>query len=68
MIAVTVILGYRQTESLVDFLIKFSFYYLFCGVFGLWTFSEFFFHKKLHGEVNLDPEAEADPDVLQKLF
>ena len=68
-IAIAMIVGaYIYSNSVEDFIKHFIIYWLGgCGL--MWTYTEYYFHRHaLHGEVHLDPTAEADGEHNALMF
>lgn len=61
-------MSWLSSPSAYDFAFNMSVYFS-SGVAIFWTAIEYYFHRiVLHGELNLDPNAEADPDQLARIF
>lgn len=67
-LCVFLFMSWVTAPSTWDFAFNMAVYFS-SGVVILWTGIEYYFHRiVLHGELNLDPNAEADPDQLAKIF
>lgn len=63
-----ILLAWASAPSLSDFAFNMAVYYM-AGVAIFWTAIEYIFHRfLLHRELELDPNAEANPDVLADIF
>jgi len=61
-------MSWASSSSARDFAFNMAVYFS-SGVVIFWTAIEYYFHRiVLHGELNLDPNAEADPDQLERIF
>ena len=55
-------------EDVHQFL-RYASIYITGGLCGIWTFTEYYYHRfLLHREGELDPNGEADPDLLEEIF
>ena len=60
--------AFHLSASLHDFCKSFAVFFT-CGLMVVWTYTEYYHHRfVLHRESELDPEAEAIPDLLESVF
>lgn len=63
-----ILAAYYLCDDLHHFLKQMSIYFV-GGLVIIWTFTEYYYHRfLLHREGELDPNADADPDLLEEIF